>query len=162
MIVKKKVYFDMDGILSDWVARFEEEFDVSYEEYNNNPKSYLGIKRQIAQIPDFYENMNHMKWVCVLNDLVELGVDVEILTSVGRLNVPSVIAQKKQFLINNALGSVPFNYTFSSKEKAYFANENTILIDDREKSLIPFAESGGIAIDANDVNARAMLYNLVK
>ena len=113
-------------------------------------------------MPDFYENMKQMDWVYDVLFLIKKGVDVEILTSVGRRNVRSVIAQKKRFLINNALPNVPFNYTFSSKEKAYFANENTILIDDREKSLIPFAEAGGIAIDANDVNARAMLYDLVK
>lgn len=142
-----KIYFDMDGVLADWVAGFEATFPIPYEKFNALPKErYDAYKKLILNTPNFFYNLPPMeKTIAVLKHLVKSGYDVEILTSAGKEKTEKKVAEKKAWLKKYGI-HVPFNYTKSSEEKSKYANKNTVLIDDREKSLIPFKNKGGNVI----------------
>lgn len=143
-----KFYFDMDGVLADWVAGFEKLFKdkIAYSDFNDLPKNeYDDVKRIISNHPTFYYNLpmfDHA--VEVMIALIENGHDVAILTSCGKENTESVANHKMKW-IKKVFGGydIEFNYVTTSKEKADFANADVVLIDDREKSAVPFEEAGG-------------------
>jgi 5'(3')-deoxyribonucleotidase len=149
------IYFDMDGVLADWVAGFKKLFkdEVKYEDFNSLPKNeYDDVKHVIAHRPHFYLNLptlNHA--VETLVTLIEDGHDVAILTSCGKINTDAVVTQKKKWLKKVFGGyDIPFHYVTTSKEKAEFAADDALLIDDREKSVVPFEAAGGKVIHYED------------
>ena len=142
-----KIYFDMDGVLADWVAGFNNTFPISYEKFNVLPKDkYDAYKDLIVNTPNFFFNLPPFKkTVSILKQLVADGHDVEVMTSAGKDNTAKVVKQKKAWLKKQGI-NVPFNYTTSSKDKAKFASPDVVLIDDREKSTKPFKAAGGNVI----------------
>ena len=46
--------------------------------------------------------------------------------------------------------------------KSDFANENSILIDDKPSNLVAFASKGGIAIECKDGDVQSVINNLKK
>lgn len=145
----KTVYFDMDGVLADWEHGFGKLFnDITVKEYDSLPDEIkLERKLKIARHPNFYLNLprieNGFKWVESFRNEFE---NIEILTSCGKYETESVVAQKREWLKNHGLGDLKFNYTVSSIEKGEFAKPDSLLIDDREKSVNAFTASGGKAI----------------
>lgn len=139
-----KIYFDMDGVLADWVAGFESTFPVSYEYFNSLPKErYDRYKDLIKKTPKFFYNLPPINYtVSVLKELVANGYDVEILTSAGTDRTKHVVAEKKAWLKKHGI-NVPFNYTTKSADKAKYATKDSVLIDDRDKSIGPFKQAGG-------------------
>lgn len=153
----------MDGVLADWVAGFEATFPVTYDYFNALPKErYDAYKDLIKNTPKFFFNLPPLNYaVSVLKELVAAGHDVEILTSAGKENTKKVVAQKKAWLKMHGI-HVPFNHTTSSAEKANYATKETVLIDDREKSTIPFKRAGGNIIHFKDnVNLRVALKKFI-
>ena len=146
-----KIYFDMDGVLADWVAGFKNTFPIPYDEFNALPKEkYDEYKDLIVNTPNFFFNLPPFRrTVNILKQLVADGYDVEILTSAGKLNTPKVVKQKKDWLKKQGI-NVPLNYTTNSADKAKFAGPDALLIDDREKSTKPFLAAGGKVIFYTD------------
>lgn len=143
-----KFYFDMDGVLADWVAGFEKLFkgEIEYADFNDAPKEeYDRIKNVISSNPKFYYDLPVMKHaVNALKDLVKNGYEVAILTSCGKDNTRAVAAKKARWIEEVFSGyDIPFYYVTTSKEKAAYANADAVLIDDRPKSTKPFKAAGG-------------------
>jgi len=137
----------MDGVIADWVAGFNATFPISYDEFDALPRDrYDAYKDLIENTPDFFANLPPFsKTVSILKKLISDGHDVEIMTSAGKNNTAKIVKQKKVWLKKNGINA-PFNFTTTSKDKANFANSNTVLIDDREKSTKPFKAAGGNVI----------------
>ena len=137
----------MDGVLADWVAGFNATFPISYEKFDALPRDkYDAYKDLIENTPKFFENLPPFKkTVSIMKKLISEGYDVEIMTSAGKNNTTKIVKQKRAWLKKYAI-DVPFNFTTTSKDKAKFANANTLLIDDREKSTKPFKAAGGNVI----------------
>lgn len=140
--------FDMDGVLCDWQSSFERCVPhVAYSDYPLLSKEERKeIKTLIANHPDFYERMGVLEHACdVLDWLVENGYKVSILSACGKINSLSIALQKSLWLADNILcpGKVDRKFVYTSKDKAQFAHENVVLIDDRLKAIEPFAEAGG-------------------
>lgn len=139
----KTIYLDLDGVLADFIAGYKKY-------YGNQDIAKVDMKELIAQkktfadyslyrdLPLFPEAKNLVKYV------ESLGVDVQILTSVGKYSpkdnaVDKVLWIKKHF----PKYAKKFNYVTASADKAKFAASDTVLIDDRSKSTKPFAAAGG-------------------
>jgi hypothetical protein len=147
----------MDGVLADWVAGFNATFPISYEKFDALPRDkYDAYKDLIENTPNFFANLPAFnKTVADLKKLISDGYDVEIMTSAGKNNTAKIVKQKKVWLKKHGINA-PFNYTTTSKEKANFANADTVLIDDREKSTKPFKAAGGNIILHTDGKTNLM------
>lgn len=145
----KTVYFDMDGVLADWVDGFKKLFpQVLYSEYNALTRQEQKVYRQeLDGNGYFYRDLNpFMPVVQALIELKDLGYQVEILSSVGTLFPDIVIQQKKAWLKEHVTIDVVANFVNKSEHKARYATANTLLLDDRSKSVDPFLKAGGKAV----------------
>lgn len=143
------VYFDMDGVLADWVDGFERQFPhIPYCQYNTlSKKEQKTFRRELDGNGHFYRELKPFNQVlAAVTKLKELGYQVEILSSVGTLFPDLVIEQKKAWLQEHLTIDITANFVNKSEHKARYANQNTLLLDDRSKSVNPFLKAGGNAI----------------
>lgn len=144
------VYFDMDGTIADYEKRFIEIWGAElFEKFKTMTKEEKRPYQTMMAEQDFYEELDTLPMFDRMYTLFKSGVNVAILTSVGKIESQKVAMQKLRWLekkcptdLYNHL-SKNFCYVKSSAEKAYFANPNAALVDDREKAWRPFLEAGG-------------------
>lgn len=145
----KTVYFDMDGVLADWVDGFKKLFpQVPYSEYNALTRQEQKVyRKELDGNGHFYRDLHpFMPVVHALIELKNAGYQVEILSSVGTLFPDLVIQQKKAWLNEHVQVDVIANFVNKSEHKARYATEHTLLLDDRSKSVDPFLLAGGKAV----------------
>lgn len=134
------IYLDMDGVLCDFEGRVESLSGKKFEELNEEQV------KKITKLPEFFEGMepNYLAEELVTS-CFKVAKSVKILTSVGKHNPGRVVREKIQWLELHfpELSTDSFYYVHSSKDKAYYAEEDVLLIDDREKSCLPFKKAGG-------------------
>ena len=70
----------------------------------------------------------------------------KILTATGKLNPESVDRQKRDWVPRHLPGHGEIYTVIASRHKAKYAWPDSILIDDRMKSIGPWREKGGIGI----------------
>lgn len=144
--IMKKVYVDLDGVLFDFETKFKEDYGVPIEQLTQ--KGVDAIKERLAG-DMFFANLKPFDGAkAFIEHLVVDGYDVEFLTSIGKFNSDLVLEQKLFAIDLHISKDIKLNYTYSSEDKAKFLKNNNcaILIDDREKSLIPWEIAGGIGI----------------
>lgn len=135
------LYLDMDGVLANFNKAFariksgEEDrvrFRKAVMEYN--------IFEDLEFMPDAQELLNH---VSRLN-----GIKIEILTSMGTFDQQQGSAAKYQKMkwLNEKNIPYPANFVRTKTEKAQYATENSILIDDSVGCISPFIRKGGHGI----------------
>jgi hypothetical protein len=142
----KKIYLDMDGVLSD----FEKQFgDLYGEEALKNRDRKLWTE----QWPDFIEN-KQFEFLPKFPGCDELlsfirkhpEIEVEILTSSGGVKFhEQVKEQKKVWLKKYGIAYKP-HVVPGRKHKKDYATPETILIDDTEDVIENFNKAGGIGI----------------
>ena len=145
----KTIYFDMDGVLADWVHGFEKLFpDVPYSEYNALSREQQKVyRREIDGNGYFYQELRPFtKVIEALVELNSLGYQVEILSSVGRFFPDAVIKQKQAWLAQHVAIDVVTNFVNKSEHKARYAHKNALLLDDRARSVNPFLKAGGRSV----------------
>lgn len=166
----KKIFLDMDGVFID--------FETTFNKLSPKPLSYYSevaelkpefdaLKRKLIieeslfqkaeLLPDAMTLINEIKDLCSF-----YNIDLGILTAIGYYAEQESLKQKKLCLIEKKLDNIEFNYVIRSHEKGSFANLNTLLIDDRKKSLLPFIEAGGQGIlHKNAVDTLKILKNVL-
>lgn len=134
-----KIYVDQDGVLSDFDKAFEsfgkgtpDEFVNKHSEEtmwylinNNDPHFFLNLE----WMPNGKQLWNFLK-----------PYNPTILTKPAKMKY--CIQDKKKWIKEN-IGDVPI---IISTKKEKYADENSILIDDREENIIPWKEAGGLGI----------------
>lgn len=149
----KTIYFDMDGTIADYKKRFVEIFGADmYKKFGKMTKEQkFPFKKKMSE-QNFYEELDILPMFNRMYTLWKNGHNVAILTSVGRVNPYAVAQQKLKWLENVCPGdfynhlSKNFYFVCKSADKALFANEDTCLVDDREKAWRPFLEAGGSVV----------------
>jgi len=142
----KTIYLDMDGVLFDFIVGYKKHYkDKNID--NVPPEELIAQKKGFADV-HLYRDLPLFKDAKKLVKYVEsLGVEVRILTSVGKYSpkpnaIDKVLSLKKHF---PQLAS-KFHYVTKSADKAKYASPETLLIDDRSKSVKPFKAAGGNAV----------------
>lgn len=149
----KIIYFDMDGTIADYEKRFAEIWGSDVlEKFKTMSKEEKRPYQEAMANQNFYEELEPMQLLTRMETLFRDGIDVAILTSVGKIESVKVAQQKFRWLEKNCSEKLykhltdRFFYVRSSSEKAMFANKNTCLVDDREKAWRPFLEAGGSVV----------------
>jgi hypothetical protein len=141
------IYVDLDGVLVDFDKEAERiGFPVEAFEADNKVKArfWHNIGKMAHHGFEFWGVMDKMVDADILwNRLMEADHPVEILSATG--HVGNADAEKRKW-VETHLGDVVVNLVRKSKDKATFASPKAILIDDREKSITPWVEAGGIGV----------------
>ena len=136
----------MDGVLTDFQLGVEEMIgmrltsdDVGHSEYDKR-KEELTNKRLFRNLPpmkDMWELMGYLK---------HTGLPLEILTAAGVINRELVVWDKHEWIKQWVDPTMVVTCTMSGSQKAAFAYEGSVLIDDRKKNIDAWESAGGIGI----------------
>lgn len=152
-----KIYCDMDGVLTDFESRFEHFSGMhpqEYEKAHGIPAFWNLIDVKIGV--RFWVGMNWMPQGQRLWDFIS-PYKPDLLTSPSRDNASRL---GKQLWAKNNLSPKPKVIMAYSKDKQRYANENSILIDDKKSNINEWAAKGGIAIRCKDGNVDHVLEQL--
>jgi 5'(3')-deoxyribonucleotidase len=171
-VPKYQIYCDMDGVLTDFETRFVTLLQ------QEGPKYYS--KATIAQVTrpkhfdklegteefwkfidqhiglEFWSEMPWMPQGQVLWDFIQ-PYGPKLLTSPSEDNTSRL---GKKLWVRNHLSPAPEVIFRFGDAKSDFANENSILIDDKPSNLEAFASKGGIAIECKDGDVSSVINEL--
>jgi 5'(3')-deoxyribonucleotidase len=135
---------DSDGV----VAHFEKKVaEINKMEFHKIPRGRLwsSIDAYDKNVEPFFESLDLMPDAMELMDFITGNfINYFILTACGY--TPKNAAQQKRNWYKRRFGDIIVKPVQSSEDKAKFANANTILIDDRSKSIDPWVRAGGIGV----------------
>lgn len=131
----------MDGVLAD--------FNKAYSKYNPTKEDRTRF-RDSVMTHRIFEDLDKMPDADVLlNGVAKIpNLRIEILTSMGTFNVEQGIEAKRQKLLWLNKHNITYNANFvrTKTEKAQYATEKSILIDDSVGCIDPFNKKGGLGI----------------
>jgi len=144
----KRIFIDMDGVLADFLR------GVEMPQYLGEPltndaeghttydlrKEELTNKRLFANLPpmvDMYDLLAYVR---------HCDTPWEILTAAGEVNRELVVYDKNEWIKRYVDPTVPVTCTFTGTQKAAYAYEGSVLIDDRPKNIDAWEKAGGIGI----------------
>lgn len=144
MISNIPIYIDLDGVLLDWEGRVKEIFEGM--ELADIPTKEIWIR--IAQfnnaVQPFFETLDKMPDADRLVSHITTNFsNVKFLTATG--NTPKDAGEQKRRSCAIKWPDIECITVRKSSDKAQYAHQS-ILIDDRSKSIDPWVESGGCGI----------------
>lgn len=151
-----KIFVDLDGVLADFNAGMK-KLVHGYDETkaDSDPKMkkrmWAAVSKYSKEGGKVWGELPLMKDAMKLWEYVSKYPNTEILTATG--NPIHGAEEQKRDWVKRHFGNVKVNVVRLSKDKALYAKPNHILIDDREKSIIPWVEVGGIGILHSDANS---------
>lgn len=167
-----KIYCDMDGVLTNFEERFlsklKEEGNKYYSrkdlESINKPKDFeskFGLQEFWKFIDEyigvsFWVGMGWMPNGQALWNFIS-PYSPTLLTSPSRNNVSRL---GKNLWVRNNLTPKPRVIFAYSKDKQTYANEKSILIDDKPSNISEWMSKGGIALECKDGNIAPIIKEL--
>jgi 5'(3')-deoxyribonucleotidase len=141
-----KIFVDLDGVLVNFDGGFEEAFGQSpkrtFAELGDDYTWHL-----IDQIPNFWLEMDPMPDADVLWEYIK-SYNPTVLTKPAK-SVHNCKKEKREW-VDKYLGE-DIEVLFASN-KARYATEDSILIDDKEENIESWKSAGGIGILHNNAN----------
>lgn len=132
---------DSDGVIAD----FNGLVSSLVSDTTDKRAVWKAVHRYNADVAPFFESLPIMKDAHLLVRFAVANFDsVEILTATGR--TPEDAGQQKINWYKKHFPHLKVTYVGRSSEKAQFATPTTILVDDRDASIAPWVEAGGIGI----------------
>jgi len=152
-----KIYCDMDGVLTNFESRFEHFTGKHPQEYERE----FGIE-QFWHLIDvkigvrFWVGMDWMPQGEQLWNFIS-PYNPDLLTSPSRDNASRL---GKNLWVKNNLSPKPRVIFSYSKDKQRYANEYSILIDDKKSNIREWESQGGIAIRCKDGDVNTVITKL--
>lgn len=145
--VKKeyKLYVDLDGVMADLDKHVKAISGKSFEELRASGSGFTEfVKSERDQGHSVFDQLDpmpdaHQLW----NYIVKYEPD--ILTATGHPQ-ETAAAEKIRWVYDNLDGFDNIYTTISGAHKHKYAAPNHILIDDRDKAILPWRDAGGIGI----------------
>jgi len=135
------LYLDMDGVLCNFDKAYR-KLDPEKADRKKFREAVFTYKifEDLEFMPDTTELMNY---VSKLDEIT-----IEILTSMGTFDAEQGNAARSQKLKWLDSKNIPYkaNFVRSKEEKAKFAHDNAILVDDSPGCINPFTAKGGHGI----------------
>ena len=158
--MKKIIFVDMDGVLSDFESKYVELFgetpmrsrmdkDISSEGKNKFSQNWnTFIEKRAFSILEKHEGCDRL-----LNALDTFGnVEIKILTSTGGAEHHNDVAMQKIIWVTAHGIKYPVIAVPGRRFKRAFASENTFLIDDTKDVVDSFYNHGGNSVLHYDVD----------
>ena len=148
----EKIYFDMDGVLADFEKGIRELCHMEPQSQNGKRNAKVDdlMWEAIRNIDHFYEHLDLMPGAKDMFDTVygKYGDRCEILTGIPRPERGIVTsADDKVAWTRRKLSDKVKIHTVSRKDKKqYCIGPETILIDDQERTIREWQETGGTGI----------------
>lgn len=152
-----KIYCDMDGVLTDFESRFEHFTGMHPQEYEKSKgraafwhliDTEIGVR--------FWVGMGWMPQGKKLWNFIS-PYKPDLLTSPSRENQSRL---GKNLWAKNNLNPKPKVIFAYSADKQRYANESSILIDDKKSNINEWTSKGGIAIRCKDGNVDHVIEKL--
>jgi HAD superfamily hydrolase (TIGR01509 family) len=150
------IYCDLDGVLADFIGSAEKVLPLvgfkpsksDMEKFHSDHHVHKLFWEAIGEYQKkygnvFWRNLELMPGAHKLWDYIK-DKNVQILSAAGK---PKFHAQKqKREWVKKHLGNVKVNLVEQGADKAKFATQFTVLIDDQTSVLNPFIQAGGKGI----------------
>ena len=147
------IAIDADGVICDFSKRVKEITGETPENARNKGKIWVSISDYDKNVQPFFETLEKMPDADTLMNFVKSNFyNYFILTACG-FTPRDAADQKKRWFAKNYGKDLIVKVVTKSPDKAQYANEHTILIDDRSKSIDPWVAAGGIGILHTDANS---------
>lgn len=150
---KSAVYFDLDGVLFDWVSMYNSVYGnkMSLSEFNTISKEEKKVIKNEIFGYDFFRKMNVIEHGrdLLMKYLNDDSFDVFICSAVGDSDHIELIEVAKREAVKEHFGDIKcffvnkVEYKHTMMQQGY---DNHILIDDREKAIDAWNANGGIGI----------------
>ncbi len=142
----KRIFIDMDGVLVDFLAGVSKMIGKpltsdakGHSEYDAR-KQELTDKRLFRNLPpmvDYHELIGYVK---------HTALPWEILTAAGTVNRETVVYDKNEWIKQYVDPFIVVTCTYSGTQKAAFARDGNVLIDDRKENIDAWEDAGGIGV----------------
>jgi hypothetical protein len=145
------LYVDLDGVVADLHRAIKEVTGHSIIDNENdqaNPKddaAWREFHAIMRQGHAFFADLHMMPGADKFWSYIR-KYEPKILTATGKINPGEVDKQKRVWVDKHLPGHGEVHTVIASRHKAKYAWPDSILIDDRMKSIGPWREKGGVGI----------------
>lgn len=154
-----KIYLDLDGVVADLVGKWSELTGFSREDIEHGYWNNREIKKQIwkttnkalKQGVEIWYDLDLMPdamtlWRFLVKNKGIVGYEIEILTATGRNRQEEVADMKARWVAKHLSSTVTTTTVRDGVQKADYADDDSILIDDQPKNIDAWERAGGVGI----------------
>lgn len=149
MAQKVIIFFDLDGVLADWVKQYDEKSDVPLDDFAKMPKPERHKIKETLFNYDFFATMDVIpKGMNLLKKYQKEGKNVAILSATGNINQKDVERAKRDW-VKKHIGAIDVYFVPKIEDKPKMMQKSfdvNILIDDRQEAIDAWNAKGGKAV----------------
>lgn len=140
-----KIFCDLDGVMADLDKHVKEVTGKTFLELRATGTGFTEfVKNEREQGNTVFDTLDKMPDADQLWNYI-VKYEPTVLTATGWPQEKAA-AEKIRWVHENLHGFDEILYVTSGKDKRKYAAPNHILIDDRDKAILPWREAGGIGI----------------
>lgn len=141
-------YFDMDGVIADWVSAYNANAPMPLSDFELLSREERAVLKEDLFNREFFANMPALdRGMRLLLEFIDRGHDVMILSASGRVNREEVIQGKIEMLYRHIPSHIEARFVDKVEMKSQEMVEGYdvhVLIDDRQQSIDAWVAAGGV------------------
>lgn len=150
-IKNEAIYFDMDGVLCDWVEMFNRVCDVDLEDFNEMSKAEKHEIKEVIFGYDFFRDMKGIgKGLNMIREYMKSHENVFILSAVGdSSHIDEIAKAKVEWIREFVCPEIEIMFVDKVENKHVKKKDGYdchILVDDRKKAIDAWNENGGVGV----------------